>query len=492
MIKNERQYRITKAQMEKFEEAIAQFQLPPLTGQNHIHPILKKAEEDGLRSQLEELRFEVEEYEALRAGRRTVLELSSIEDLPRALIQSRIATGLSQKDLAERLGMKEQQVQRYESTDYASASLERIKDVINALGIKVREDVFLPGTDLSLPTLFKRLSNVGLDKEFVLRRLIPSSLRARLEKYQNINTKGESGSILALQTGLSVSRVFGWSLATIFSPRHVLELSQGALGSARFKLPSRVEERRFSAYTVYAHLLSLLLLDATESIKPKPIPTDANEIRQAILDGYGEITFENALRYIWSLGVPVLPLSDSGAFHGACWRVNGRNVIVLKQQTKSAARWLFDLLHELYHAGQNPELDQLDVIEAAETAQERRESEEELAASQSSGNVVLQGRAEELVGLCVDAANGSVERLSKIVPKIATSEGVDVGCLANYLAFRLSLQKLNWWGAATNLQKNGPDPLRIARDILLEHTDLSRLNDLDRVLLQQALSEEIE
>jgi hypothetical protein len=30
------------------------------------------------------------------------------------------------------------------------------------------------------------------------------------------------------------------------------------------------------------------------------------------------------------MGIPVLPLSDRGAFHGATWRIQGRNVIVLK------------------------------------------------------------------------------------------------------------------------------------------------------------------
>jgi len=115
MIKNERQYRITKAEAEKFERAVAE--LTAKRGRPDVHPLLQTAELDGLRSQLEDLRAEIEEYEDLKAGKRTVLEINSFEELPRALVQARIAAGLSQKELADRLGIKEQQVQRYEATD---------------------------------------------------------------------------------------------------------------------------------------------------------------------------------------------------------------------------------------------------------------------------------------------------------------------------------------------------------------------------------------
>ena len=39
--------------------------------------------------------------------------------------------------------MKEQQIQRYEETDYASASLSRVNEVIKALDIEVKEEITL-------------------------------------------------------------------------------------------------------------------------------------------------------------------------------------------------------------------------------------------------------------------------------------------------------------------------------------------------------------
>ena len=135
MIKNQRQYRITKTQVERFERTIAGVTAKP---NRNLHPVLRKAQVDALKSQLADLKSELREYVALRSGKRRVMALASIEDLPKTLIQARIAAGLSQEDLASRLGLKSQQVQRYEATNYQSASLERINQIMRALGIKLR------------------------------------------------------------------------------------------------------------------------------------------------------------------------------------------------------------------------------------------------------------------------------------------------------------------------------------------------------------------
>jgi transcriptional regulator with XRE-family HTH domain len=487
MIKNERQYRTTQAQAKKFELALAEFD-KNLDKREEIHPLLWKAEQDALQSQLNDLLEEIEEYEALKSGQHTVLELESLEELPLALIKARIAAGLSQKELAERLGIKEQQIQRYEETEYASASFTRLIEVSQALGIKVREDVFLPNAQVSLKTLFARLSQVGIERDFITKRFLPLS-SAGNEHTDDVSEE-QAGS-LALRAAALLKRVFGLTPTAIFSSSP-LQLNTAAIGTVRFKVTKGADERRLSAYTLYAHFLALLVLDVTSDLPKKPIPTNPIEVREAILSTYGSLTFKHALHYLWSLGIPVLPLNDSGAFHGAFWRVEGRNVIVLKQRTNSAARWLSDVLHELWHAAQEPELNERTVIEDSETAQERWESPEEKTATRFAGHIVLAGRAEELVKLCEEEAQGSIERLKLVVPIVAAREKVSVSSLANYMAFRLSLQGENWWGAATNLQTEDTDytnPWQIARDFLLERANFGRLNEIDRNLLLRALSD---
>ncbi len=136
MIKNERQYRITKAQAARFAQSLDNITQRSSETEG-IHPLIAKAQEDSVRSQLADLEQELRDYDSLKAGKFPVDELSVVAGLPTALIKARIARGLSQKDLAERLGLQEQQIQRYEATDYASASLTRIKEVVGALeGVK--------------------------------------------------------------------------------------------------------------------------------------------------------------------------------------------------------------------------------------------------------------------------------------------------------------------------------------------------------------------
>ena len=132
MIKNERQYRITKSQARRFSRALQSLRqresLPPET-----HPLIARAQVEAMESQLEDLKQELRAYEQLRSGNFDWPALDLVARLPHVLIKARIARGLSQRDLAHRLGLKEQQIQRYEATDYSTANLARIVAVVNAL-----------------------------------------------------------------------------------------------------------------------------------------------------------------------------------------------------------------------------------------------------------------------------------------------------------------------------------------------------------------------
>ena len=143
MIKNERQYRISKTQLEKFEQVLAD--TDKAAQSENIHPLLYTALREAMQSQQDSLREELAAYEALRDGNIREFPATSFDELPRTLIMARIAAGLSQKELAERLGLKEQQVQKYEATEYTSASMARVRAVIQALGVTVKEEVALMG-----------------------------------------------------------------------------------------------------------------------------------------------------------------------------------------------------------------------------------------------------------------------------------------------------------------------------------------------------------
>jgi ribosome-binding protein aMBF1 (putative translation factor) len=139
VIANEREYRIARAAAQRFEMALAQVE----DRGAERHPLLQKALRESIESELKILRAQLAEYDALRTGQIAVLELESLRELPEALIRARVAAGLTQKELAARLGLKEQQIQRYEATRYSGANLDRLQAVADAIGIQIRERVVL-------------------------------------------------------------------------------------------------------------------------------------------------------------------------------------------------------------------------------------------------------------------------------------------------------------------------------------------------------------
>ncbi len=139
MIKNERQYRISKAQASRFRRTLEELQQGGRAAEG-LHPRIAQAQIDAVASQLTDLEDEIQDYEALRRGEFQVGQLVLVDELATMLIKARIANRLSQKDLAQRLGLKEQQIQQYEATDYTSASLRRLQEVAHALGVEQDRD----------------------------------------------------------------------------------------------------------------------------------------------------------------------------------------------------------------------------------------------------------------------------------------------------------------------------------------------------------------
>lgn len=140
MITNQRQYLVAQSQAERFREALA---APEARG---LHPKAAEAMRAGLRSQLDDIGAELAEYDALRAGQVDRLEAESIVGIGEALVKARIVRNLTQKQLADRLAVAEQQVQRYEATLYRGVATERLQQVADALRLRVRESfTFEPG-----------------------------------------------------------------------------------------------------------------------------------------------------------------------------------------------------------------------------------------------------------------------------------------------------------------------------------------------------------
>ena len=138
MISNDRQYQQTRRKAGELEQLLAAVE-HGTAGDDGFRDL----QADGLRSQLADLRDELAEYDELRSGTTTSFESSTLAGLADALIKARIARGWTQADLADALGVAEQQVQRYEASRYAGASLARLGDITTALNLNVTEIVEL-------------------------------------------------------------------------------------------------------------------------------------------------------------------------------------------------------------------------------------------------------------------------------------------------------------------------------------------------------------
>jgi HTH-type transcriptional regulator/antitoxin HigA len=80
-------------------------------------------------------------YEQLRSGTYSDIATNWRGEPGVVLIIARIARGLSQSELAAQLGMREQQVQRYESERYRSISLQNYRRIAAVLGVEFHASV---------------------------------------------------------------------------------------------------------------------------------------------------------------------------------------------------------------------------------------------------------------------------------------------------------------------------------------------------------------
>lgn len=139
MIKNERQYRITRAKADQLRVAVADLEHAPLP--DGLSPDMRELQSEALRGTLTDLETELADYDALHDA--TLIEATGIGEFPTALIRARIARGLTQRQLADRVGLAEQAIQRYEAGDYAGVSFARLVEIAGALEVTVHYDVRL-------------------------------------------------------------------------------------------------------------------------------------------------------------------------------------------------------------------------------------------------------------------------------------------------------------------------------------------------------------
>ena len=130
MIKNEKQYKITRKALQGWQsthEQLLHYRKPGTPKWVH------DAQIESVKIQIRQLQAQLKEYESLRAGKGKLKDISVVDDISDLLLKWRIRNKLTHRELANLVDMKEQQIQRYEETNYQSASLSTITRVAHAL-----------------------------------------------------------------------------------------------------------------------------------------------------------------------------------------------------------------------------------------------------------------------------------------------------------------------------------------------------------------------
>ncbi|QOJ27848.1 MAG: ImmA/IrrE family metallo-endopeptidase [Ignavibacteriales bacterium] len=395
---------------------------------------------------------------------------------------------LSSKNLAERAGVSAQTISRIEK-GHTDVSFGTLRKILAAMGFSLKDlanqeiELEMEKTQKSFNVLLKRLSYAGIDSNFLTRKIIPARIQFAL------NAQPQSEPAMLLDEAASyVSTIYGWTLNEIWGKENLV-LGPEPAEMAFFKKPTNANENQVKAYSHYAFYLAKVVLKAFNQKNSIEYPYSIEEFKNEYFKNYQNIDLIALLEFVWNMGICVLPLSDSGVFHGASWNIEGRHVVVLKQNTQSHARWIFDLLHELYHVFMHLDKVNTSVVEVQEMNPfSNNESMEELEANSFANQVIFGGRAEVLTEKCVTLAKYDIKNLAKAVSHIAKRERVREDFLSNYLAFRLSYQGENWWSTANKMQVTEPNPFTVASDFLKEKIQIQKLTPMDFSLLNSALA----
>jgi hypothetical protein len=134
MIRTEAEYEYAKACIAKGEELMA-VEGARLKKEGYAPEEIKRGL-DPSRAFRSRYLDEVTSYERLKRGE--FGELRNFQGIGPLLVGLRIYRGISQRELAEKLGVHESQVSRDERHEYAGLTLDRAGNILKALGVQLK------------------------------------------------------------------------------------------------------------------------------------------------------------------------------------------------------------------------------------------------------------------------------------------------------------------------------------------------------------------
>ena len=140
MIRTEAEYKEAVRRRDSEKKQLEEYRLQ-LQGQGVSAEMVEKAMQpyESFRLQLVE---EIEGYERIKRG--VINDIYNLGGIGQRLIGIRIYLGLSQRELAQKLGVHESQVSRDEKNEYHGITVERVEEILNALGVSMTSSFEVP------------------------------------------------------------------------------------------------------------------------------------------------------------------------------------------------------------------------------------------------------------------------------------------------------------------------------------------------------------
>ena len=377
---------------------------------------------------------------------------------------------MTQRELAERMGMREQQIQRYEETGYESARYARLMEAHAALSQGAAPAAWRQGVP-GEARVMSRVKAAGLEKGFVDDCILGTPRSA----------DGAAAAARERKILSRLGKIYGWTPGRL--------LGSAPLGikpvQATSKLSAGADYAVVRAHAVYAAHVAGILAGAARGARRQPPRDDPYRLRADLVDGEdGAVTLPRLVEHSWDAGIAVAhhpPLSFHAAYFGG---VDGAGAIVLAREEASESRLMFDLARELWHAAKGRD---------STGADGRDTGAEESEADRFAHAVLVGPRAGRMFRACMDmceSGRGALgpARLKQAVLGVAMEEGARADSLANYVAHRLAGESVcNWRGAAQSMQEKMPDWRVAVTAAMLARADLARLSDSDFAILSDVM-----
>lgn len=137
MVKNNRQYQYTKGRLHQMEQDLAAIR------KKHSRDRKKAALlSQGYMEHIGQLKTEIKEYEKMKKSPLPkVLEARDSVEISRQLVKLRLARGLTQAELAARMGCKQADISRLEREEYKGYTINQLEKIAANLDAKVRLNI---------------------------------------------------------------------------------------------------------------------------------------------------------------------------------------------------------------------------------------------------------------------------------------------------------------------------------------------------------------